>query len=451
MQEIIQLNNIINGNEREAEERKVAGRFSFPVTTDQDLSFALKLTRVQKSQPINKVIEALSKIGRDANWITDEDLKIQAELSGSPIKHMRKSIDVINTWLAGLKDYVQINGKLKPVQGTDEPKEVLLDDKGMLFRGGLSTMFVLAGDEVAIAPWNIAQAMLADSRAIVKPSKIEPLSAYLFTKAIIAEGLTPPSLLYISRDSEAEQDLVKKAIKLTQQSVIYGEDHTVDAICGPFGFRVDHKSITFLTGRSGAIVWDDADVQLTAAAIVRGATDDRGNRCNSTKKVFAPRAMASALQAAMVAEADKLVRGAPQDDATDLGRSEPQAREIAQGWTSSGQVFYDRDMFFMTVEKEAPVLREEIPYPTVSVCYYDEGEDPVELANESVRGTPLGASIALSLFTSDENRYLEAASRLDTCKALHNLPSTEFDFWTTHQRLHLFTELMRRTELITNN
>lgn len=434
MKDIIQLENIVNGKVRKSEERRVVGQFSFPVTTEHDLSFALKLTRVFKPTPINKIVDALAKIGKDASWINDEDLKAQASLSGSPLKHMRGSIQAINRWLAKIKEYVQLKASFIEIDKSNAEKtEVLVDPNGMLYRGGISTMLVLAGDEISIAPMMLTHAVLANASAIVKPSRIEPLGAYLFTRALIAEGITPPSLLYISSETEAERELVKKAIKQTQQSVILGEDHTVQNICEPFGFRAEHKTMAYLTGRSGAIVWPDADIKLASEMIIRGATDDRGNRCNSTKKVFAPRHLAKKLEEALVQEANKLVRGEPTDENTDIGRVDPQSRTTAEQWTASAKVFYDRDMFLMTVPPSAQVLKEELPYPAVAICYYDE-EDPVALANESVRSTPLGETIAMSLFTGDYNRFMEAASRLLSCKVLFNRPSTEYDFWTTHQR-----------------
>lgn len=448
MSDVVLLQNIIRGELREPAERKIAGRFSFPVTTAQDVASAVKFARFQQPEPLDKVLKALAAIGREANWINDEDLKVQAELSGSPIKHMRNSIIAVNQWLANIEEYVSRLGTLKEVGHGEQRRTILIDKNGMLCQGGLTTMFILAGDEISIAPWNIAQALLAGTKAIVKPSRIEPLSAFLFTKALVAQGIAPPALLYISRDSEEEQNLVSTLIKQTQQSVMYGEDNTVNTICQPFGFRPDHKYLAYLTGRSGAVVYPDADINVAAEAIIRGASDDRGNRCNSTKKVFVPRAMARDLELALVREADKLVRGNPEDEATDLGRNDPQARAVAQQWASSAQVFYDRDMFLMSVEQSAPILREELPYPSVAVCYYDEGQDPVDLINNSVSNTYLGAAVAVSVFTRNYEQYTLASARMNACKTLLNLPSTAFDFWTAHQRWHLFTEMMRKVELV---
>jgi len=446
---IVLLDNIIGGQPREAAERRLTGRFSFPVTTAQDVASALKLAKFRKPVSIDVVIAALSRIGQEANWINDEDLEVQAELSGSPIKHMRGSIEAVNAWLADIGSYVERHGTLKMIEENGERHQVLIDHDGRLCQGGVTTAFVLAGDEIAIAPWNIAQALLAGAQAIIKPSRIEPLSAFLFTKALIAAGLEPPALLYISRETEAEQALLATLIKQTRQSVMYGEDATVDAICSPYGFRPDHRYNAYLTGRSGAIVYGDADLDLAAQMIVRGASDDRGNRCNSTKKVFVPRALKDQFEAALVRHADILVRGEPTDPATDLGRNDPQARAVAQQWMSGGRVFYERDMFMVVVDKSAQILKEELPYPSVAVCYVDDGEDAVDLMNKTVANTYLGAAIAVSIFTASSDRYLSASSRVLACKTILNLPSTAFDFWTSHQRWHLFTELTRKVDLVT--
>ncbi|MCR8826531.1 aldehyde dehydrogenase family protein [Pseudosulfitobacter koreensis] len=225
--------------------------------------------------------------------------------------------------------------------------------------------------------------------------------------------------------------------------------NTVDTICAPFGFRADHKYHAYLTGRSGAIVYEDADIEMAADMIIRGATDDRGNRCNSTKKVFVPQALKPALEAALTARADQLVRGAPTDPQTDLGVNDPQARTIAEQWTSSARVFYDRDLILMEVDQSAAVLKEELPYPAVAVCYHAPDQDPVDLMNKTVEGTYLDAAIAVSIFSASEATYKEASARTLACKTIHNLPSTAFDFWTSHQRWHLFMELTRKVELVT--
>jgi len=448
MSDVVTLHNIIRGEIREPAARKVAGAFSFPVTTPQDVAAAVKFANFQTPEPIDKVLRALSSIGRKADWITDEGLKVQAALSGSPVKHMRNSIAAVNSWLADIETYVRRHADLQELGSGSQRAMALLDRNGALYQGGISTMFILAGDEISIAPWNIAQALLAGTKAIVKPSRIEPLSAFLFTKALIAEGIQPPALLYISRDSEEEQNLVSTLIKQTRQSVMYGEDNTVSTICQPFGFRPDHKYLAYLTGRSGAVVYPDADIGLTAEMIIRGACDDRGNRCNSTKKVFAPRQLAKELEAALVQAAEGLVRGDPTDLATDIGRNDPQARAIAQQWASSAQVVYDRDMFLMSVPQHAPILKEELPYPSIALCYYDDGQDPVDLINGSVSNTYLGAAVAVSVFTRSRAQFDLASTRLQACKTLMNLPSTAFDFWTAHQRWHLFTELMRKVEVV---
>jgi hypothetical protein len=106
-------------------------------------------------------------------------------------------------------------------------------------------------------------------------------------------------------------------------------------------------------------------------------------------------------------------------------------------------------MFLIAVEHSAQILKEELPYPIVAVCYYNEGQDPVDLVNKSVANTYLDAAVAISIFTENREQYNIASSQIHACKTILNLPSTAFDFWTSHQRWHLFTELTRKVELVT--
>ena len=78
------------------------------------------------------------------------------------------------------------------------------------------------------------------------------------------------------------------------------------------------------------IVFPDADLALAAKSIIFGATEDRGNRCISTKKVFAPRSVARQFEERLLAEAVQLKRGEPTQDDTDIGSLHAAARQVGE-------------------------------------------------------------------------------------------------------------------------
>ncbi len=437
----MQIENIINGQIREGARRTGFQVWSLPETTAHDVEFALKVANAQsydKAVPLPETTALLASIGRDQDWIEESHLVEIAQKSGSPIKYLHTTVQRFNRWLAHLDEYVtslgHVNSAGQLVRG------------GLNWQGGLTSSLILAGDEATLAPWALTHALLAGSPGIAKPSSIEPLSAFLFLKAVIKRGGRTPALLAFDSTQEHDRAQIGRIIRHTNQSVVFGEDHTIASIYQPLPFLPAHKAIPYWSGRSGVIVYPDADVVQSARAIIAGATEDRGNRCISTKKVFAPRSMASTLEQHLVAEADKLVRGDPLDAHTDLGVNEPGARRRAEQVAAGADVFYTRDFLMARCDDHADLLCNEVPYPAVALRYYDDGEDPVALANLSVRNAPSGRALVISVFTESDKGFAQAASRLYARKVLRNLPTGYWDPVKTHQAIHLCLELMRPCE-----
>ncbi len=428
------LQNIIRNTLRGATEYREINGWKVPRTSPDDLSLALKACRSAKPCDFGDTLAALTAIGREGRWIGPEQLSELASKTGSPVSFLRQAIGRVNAWLASLDEYVARFGRpfgSAGIRGT-----------GLLFQGGPPTTMLLAGDSSALTAWALGQALVSGCPLLVKPSNVEPLSAFLFCRAVLDKGVRAPNLLFLDSSVEAERDLIRKALQGSAQSVVYGEDATVLAVYGSFPLSPMHKPIPYWTGRSGALVLPDADLSLAARCIIVGATLDRGNLCNSTKKVFAPRALQGALEQRLVSEADGLCRGSPLWEGTGIGRLDPAARRMAEGNLAGSRVFYDRDLVLAEAHDASPLLLEETPYPIVGVRYWDDGEDPVELANRTVRSTPSGRALVMAVFTSSEEGYGRAAS-LRAFKLQRNAPTSDVDHLEMHQGMHLALELMR--------
>ena len=433
------IDNIVNGRIVTADRHTNDAGWNLPRTTDHHLETALKSLGAHRPRPLGDMTSALSAIGRDATWITDSHLMLVSQRSGSPIKYLRYSLDRFNDWLANIDDYVSTLG------GVDASGHLVRG--GLTHRGGISTSMVLAGDELTLAPWTLSHAVLAGSAIVAKPSSIEPLSAFLFCDALIRRGVQGVNLLALDSTDPTDRLRVRELITNTDQSVVFGEDQTIARVYGDLAFMASHKPIPYWSGRSGAVVYPDCDVDLVARSIIAGATEDRGNRCISTKKVFAPRSMAGELEARLAAHADDLVRGAPTDPATDIGVNEAGARLRAEAASASSDVIYDRDLIIARTDDHSQLISEEAPYPTIGLRYYADDDDPIAIANDSVRAAPSGRSLVMSVFADDSAEFERAAANLRAAKVLHNAPTSEWDPSRTHQSMHLCVELMRPVEV----
>jgi hypothetical protein len=428
------LENFVNNAVRKAPGRRQVGEWDLPKTSADDLGFALKCVRSARPQDYERIIAALKAIGRAASWIGTGTLMELARKTGSPISFLRASVARVNAWLAAVDEYVARFGVPHGTAG--------FKGDGVLYQGGIPTAMILAGDSTSLTAWALGQALLSGSPLIVKPSNVEPLSALLFTRAVIDQGIRAPNLLFLDSSAEPERELIRKAIVHCGQSVIYGEDATVSAVYAGLAQPPAHKSIPYWSGRSGAIVLPDADLETAARGIVRGAALDRGNMCNSTKKVFAPASVRPRLEALLVQEAEAIRRGNPTDEATELGRLDPVGRKMADRNATGSRVFYDCDVVLASCEDGSPLLLEETPYPVVGVRYYMDSEDPFRLANETVRHAPSGRALVMSVF-SDGRSALGRAAALRAWKVLHNAPTAGVDHFAMHQGMHLALELMR--------
>ncbi len=427
--------NLINDRFREPTERRWVNGWQLPATTADDVALAIKVVRAERPpQPLEERIAALKAIGREARWMPEHTLRELAGRTGSPIQFLRFSIGRVNRWLSAIDEYVALFG---------QPRGRELRAGPILYTGGIPSHLVLAGDSTALAALAMGTALLSGARLVVKGSAAEPVSAYLFAKAAIEHGLSVPNLLFFDTSLAADRGLIASISKAVDQSVVYGEDRTIFAFQRMLNDNATHKLIPYWTGRSGVVVLPDADVALAARQIVHGATEDRGNRCISTKKVFAPAEMGPELERLMCAAADRLRVGDPQADATDVGVDPAAGRELALQHAADSEIVYDRHLIVARCRDGAALLREEVPYPILGVRYYTPTEDPIDVANQSVKTTPTGRALVMSVFTRSAGAFEDAAVNLRAHKVLLDEPTTNLDLSSLHQGIHLFTELMR--------
>ncbi|MFZ5965184.1 aldehyde dehydrogenase family protein [Thalassococcus sp. BH17M4-6] len=412
--------------------------WTIPAATSRDIAMALKSARNRPANDLSRVVEVLAQVGRDADWITDADMDLISARVGCTRSYLGESMARLNAWLAEIPAFVARLGTPGP--------DGYRTDTG-LWRGGLSTTLVLAGDASALGPLALSHMLLSGSRTIAKGSKYEPLAPTLFLRRLMEYGLQVPDLLYIDTAAEDATTLTARLIGNTAQSVIYGADATLQTIYGSAEVAMTHKKIAFLSGRSGAVVLDDADPETAARIVLKGVAEDRGNRCYSTKKVFVPQAMMPAFLGHLTRQADALTRGAPEHPATDIGRLASDGRRVTDMKIGGSKVLYDTDILVVEAGDDDALLLEEMPYPVCAVRPYGDDEDPVALFNRSSQERQGHTALAVSVITQDAALFETAARSLNATKVLHSKPTIDIDHHTSHQGLYLFRELMRFKEI----
>jgi acyl-CoA reductase-like NAD-dependent aldehyde dehydrogenase len=197
----------------------------------------------------------------------------------------------------------------------------------------------------------------------------------------------------------------------------------VGAICGEHLKRVSLE----LGGKSAAIVLDDADLDLTVAALTAGGFFNSGQVCAALTRVFvSPRRHADLVRALADAAASLRV-GDPRDETTQLGPLvSARQRDRVEGYifgaidagarleTGGGRPpGLDRGWFveptvFSSVTPSMAIAKEEVFGPVVSVLQYETEDEAIAMANDSPY------ALHGAVFSADAERAIRIAEQLVT-------------------------------------
>jgi len=276
---------------------------------------------------------------------------------------------------------------------------------------------------IAIPAWKLCPALVCGNTVVLKPAEDTPLLAQRFVDLLHEAGL-PEGVVQIVHGfgEEAGDALVRHpdvpVITFT------GSRETGVLVTKAAADRLKHVHLE-LGGKNAIIVLDDADLDLAVDGICWSAFGTAGQRCTAASRVIVQRGVYDELQRRLVERAERMIVGAPWEDATEIGpvinkaavekihsyteigKSEG-AKLLTGGETVEGDGFYYRPTVFAEVEPEMRIAQEEIFGPTTALIPVESFEDAVRAANSVEYG------LSSSIFTRDVNRAFRAMRDLQT-------------------------------------
>ena len=281
------------------------------------------------------------------------------------------------------------------------------------------------GVVAAIVPWNspllmaamkLAPALAAGCTLVLKPAEETSLTAIRLGELILEAGF-PPGVVNILTGFGHGAGAALAAHADVDKVAFTGSTEVGKLLLG--AARGNLKKLTLeLGGKSPAVVLADADLSLVLPGVARGIFNNAGQVCVAGSRVYAQRAVYDRVVEGLAAEAGKLRLGHGLDPATDLGplvnarHAERVASYVEDGVSEGAQVvaggarggaqqsFYEPTVVVGT-RPDMRLMREEIFGPVVAVTPFDEAEEALALANDSLYG------LAASVWTQD----LSAAHR----------------------------------------
>ncbi|MBQ5950491.1 aldehyde dehydrogenase family protein [Massilia sp. ST3] len=284
-----------------------------------------------------------------------------------------------------------------------------------------------------ITPWNanygficskLSMAIAAGSTAVIKPSELSARQTELLTRVLHRAEL-PPGLFNIVT---GKGDTV--GAELVRHPDIAKISFTGSTAVGKSIARgaVDTmKRVTLeLGGKSPTILLDDADFAKAMPLAAAAATFNSGQACLAGSRLLVPRSRLHEAHEAIAAAFKNLTVGDPRDEDTCIGpmvtrtQYERVQAYIRRGIDEGGLVltggpgrpeecergYFVRPTVFGNVSNDMAIARDEIFGPVLSVIAYDDEEEAVRIANDTVYG------LHAYVFSADLARARRVASRI---------------------------------------
>jgi len=264
-----------------------------------------------------------------------------------------------------------------------------------------------------ITPWNwpmnqvvakVAPALAAGCTMVLKPSEFAPLSAYLLTEILHEAGVPAGVFNLVSGDGptvgaaiSAHPDVAMVSFTGSTRAGV-----AVAHAAAPTVKRVTQE----LGGKSANIILDDADLEKAVRQGVQECFRNTGQSCNAPTRMLIPRSkmVAAVATAKQAAEATKV--GEPLAEETAVGPLANKAqfdkvqRLIQKGIEEGANLvaggpgrpdgltkgYFVRPTVFADVRNEMTIAREEIFGPVLCMISYEDEDDAVRIANDSLYG-----------------------------------------------------------------
>lgn len=309
----------------------------------------------------------------------------------------------------------------------DEPARTGLLGNPVLVRRepvGVAAAIVPWNVPVAIAMLKLGPALAAGCTVVVKPDPHTSLDARFLAEAVRTSGIPDGVVNIVPADRAAGEHLVcHPGVDKVSLTGSMATGQRVAALCGE---RLRPCTLE-LGGKSAAIIVEDADLGHVVPSLLPGMLMINGQACVAQSRLLVPRSRSTEIVGAFADAFSELTVGNALDPHVDVGPlvSEQQrtrvldylAVAVKEGATVTvggkasdvdGKGYFVLPTLLTGVTRNATVAQEEIFGPVVSVIEYDDIDDAIDIANDSLYG------LSGSVWTADDDIGIEVARRVRT-------------------------------------
>lgn len=294
-----------------------------------------------------------------------------------------------------------------------------------------------------IACWKSAPALACGNAMIFKPAELTPLTAIELEKIYLEAGL-PEGLFQVVQGRADTGRLLSLHPRISKISLT-GEVGTGKKVMVDAAGTL--KQVTLeLGGKSALIVFADANLDEAVSGALLANFYSAGEVCTNGTRVFVHRLVRDAFLVKLKVRTEAMIVGDPLDPATHVGAlisavhmqkvlgyiAVGQAegatlltggKQLVEGAMASGN--FVEPTIFIACRDDMRIVREEIFGPVMAVLDFDDEDEVVARANDTVFG------LAAGIFTNDLTRAYRVIAALDagTCWVnTYNITPIELPF-----------------------
>ena len=286
----------------------------------------------------------------------------------------------------------------------------------------------------AITPWNyplhqialkVAPALAAGCTVVLKPSEVAPFNAFILAEAAQAAGL-PRGVLNIVTGFGATAGEALVRHPGVDMISFTGSTRAGKRISEMAAQTVKRVALE-LGGKSASVILDDADLAAAVKGTVSGCYLNSGQTCTALTRMLVPQSQYEEAAKLAAEVARSFTVGDPMAESTKLGPLTSKAQlervrsYIRKGVEEGAQLitggaeppegvpaggYYVRPTVFGKVKNSMSIAQEEIFGPVLSIIPYQDEDDAVRIANDTVYG------LAGAVWSKDEARAQRVARRI---------------------------------------
>jgi acyl-CoA reductase-like NAD-dependent aldehyde dehydrogenase len=342
-----------------------------------------------------------------------EFAEVETRQNGKPL--FEAKIDVAQTvevlrYYAGWAD--KVGGDVRPVDVGD----FVFTEKVPV---GVVGAIVPWNFPLNLAGWKVAPALAAGCTVVLKPAPETPLTA-LMLGALFAEAGLPAGALNVVPGYGPTAGAALVRHPAVDKISFTGSTATGQTIMREAAATLKRVTLE-LGGKSPNIIFADADLKAAVRGAQTGIFYGKGEVCAAGSRLLVERSVHDQVVAELAERAGKLAYGDPFDKNTRLGAivskrqyervlgyieaGRNEAKLVAGGrpGTVNGKGWFIEATVFDQAKPGMTIVDEEIFGPVLSVLTFDDVDEAIHLANQTIYG------LAAGLWTNDIRKAFRVA------------------------------------------